>query len=78
MEQTVAPAEVQPEDAPTNIVIAHFVQNMLYSARQEECGMEAERKGIETLGWYTPAEMSTLDFCPADAELLPVVFGGAV
>ena len=26
------------------------------------------------LGWYTPAEMPTLDFCPADAELLPVVF----
>ncbi len=28
----------------------------------------------EALGWYTPAEMSTLDFCPADAELLPVLF----
>ncbi len=25
------------------------------------------------LGWFTPEEMSTLDFCPADAELLPVV-----
>ena len=32
----------------------------------------------EVLGWYTPAEMSALDFCPADAELLPVVFGDAV
>ena len=28
----------------------------------------------EAIGWYTPAEMSSLDFCPADAELLPVVF----
>ena len=27
------------------------------------------------LGWFSPEEMSTLDFCPADAELLPVVFG---
>ncbi len=27
------------------------------------------------LGWFTPAEMQSLDFCPADAELLPVVFG---
>lgn len=26
------------------------------------------------LGWYTPAEMSALDFCPADAELLQVMF----
>lgn len=28
----------------------------------------------ETLGWFTPSEMSTLDFCPADAELVPVLF----
>lgn len=27
------------------------------------------------LGWFTPEEMSSLDFCPADAELLPVVSG---
>ena len=26
------------------------------------------------LGWFTPDEMSALDFCPADAELLPVLF----
>ena len=26
------------------------------------------------LGWFTPKEMSALDFCPADAELLPVLF----
>ena len=26
------------------------------------------------LGWFTPAEMKSLDFCPADAELLPVLF----
>ena len=26
------------------------------------------------LGWFTPEEMSALDFCPADAELLPVLF----
>ena len=28
----------------------------------------------EAIGWYTTAEMSTLNFCPADAELLPMVF----
>ena len=47
---------------------------MLYSVRQDKSGMVAERKEIEALGWYTPAEMPSLDFCPADAELLPVVF----
>ena len=49
---------------------------MLYSVRQDKSGMVAVRKEIEALGWYTPAEMSTLDFCPADAELLPVVCSG--
>ena len=28
----------------------------------------------EALGWYTPDEMGALDFCPADAELLSVLF----
>ena len=37
-------------------------------------GAEPTALEHEALGWYTPAEMSTLDFCPADAELLPVVF----
>lgn len=27
------------------------------------------------LGWYAPSEMSALEFCPADVELLPVLFG---
>lgn len=37
---------------------------------------EAEPVALEheALGWYTPDEMQTLDFCPADAELLPVLF----
>ena len=26
------------------------------------------------LGWFSPEEMASLDFCPADAELLPVIF----
>ena len=40
---------------------------------------DAEPTALEhsELGWFTPEEMSTLDFCPADAELLPVVFGKA-
>lgn len=25
------------------------------------------------LGWFTPDEMKSLDFCPADAELLPML-----
>ena len=28
----------------------------------------------DELGWFLPEEMSGLDFCAADAELLPVVF----
>ena len=28
----------------------------------------------DALGWYTSGEMQSLNFCPADAELLPVVF----
>ena len=36
----------------------------------------AEPKSLEhaTLGWFTAAEALKLDFCPADIELLPVVF----
>lgn len=30
----------------------------------------------EELGWFTQEEMQTLNFCPADAELLPVLFDG--
>ena len=37
-------------------------------------GAEPSALEHEVLGWYTPAEMSTLNFCPADAELLPLVF----
>lgn len=29
----------------------------------------------DAIGWFTPAEMDSLNFCPADAELLLVVFG---
>ena len=32
--------------------------------------MKMTRKEIEVFGWHTPAEMSALVFCPADAELL--------
>lgn len=37
---------------------------------------DAEPKALEhaELGWFTAAEAVTLDFCPADVELLPVVF----
>ena len=36
-----------------------------------------EPKSLEhdALGWFTAAEALKLDFCPADIELLPVVFG---
>ena len=37
-------------------------------------GTEPTALEHEALGWYTPAEMHSLDFCPADAELLPVLF----
>lgn len=32
----------------------------------------------EMIGWFEPREMSTLEFCPADAELLPSLFGDAL
>lgn len=28
----------------------------------------------DALGWFSPTEMCSLDFCSADAELLPVLF----
>ena len=37
-------------------------------------GTEPTALEHEALGWYTPDEMGALDFCPADAELLPVLF----
>ena len=55
-------------------MIARPTQNVLYSAQQKESGMETLRKEIKVVGWYTPVEMSSLDFCPAAAELMPVVF----
>ena len=34
-----------------------------------------ETKIIEVVvGWYAPDEMGALDFCLADAELLPILF----
>ena len=37
-------------------------------------GAEPTALEHEALGWYTPAGMRSLDFCPADAELLPRLF----
>ena len=37
-------------------------------------GAEPTALEHEALGWYTPDEMGALDFCPADAELLSVLF----
>ena len=37
-------------------------------------GAEPTALEHDALGWYTPAEMRSLDFCHADTELLPVVF----
>ena len=37
-------------------------------------GAEPTALEHEALGWYTPTEMQSLTFCPADAELLPVLF----
>ena len=39
-------------------------------------GAEPTTLELGGIGWYTPVEMAALDFCPADAELLPVVFKG--
>lgn len=37
-------------------------------------GAEPTALEHDALGWFTPEKMASLDFCPADAELLPVVF----
>ena len=42
-------------------------------ARLNKLRERAEREHSE-LGWFTPEEMSSLDFRPVDAELLPMVF----
>ena len=36
-------------------------------------GAEPTALEHDALGWFTQPEMSNLDFCPADAELLPVL-----
>lgn len=40
-----------------------------------EPALGAEPTALEhaELGWFTPDEMKSLDFCPADAELLPII-----
>ncbi len=38
-------------------------------------GAEPQALEHEALGWFTGAEAQQLDFCPADRELLPMVFG---
>jgi len=40
-------------------------------------GAEPQALEHSELGWFTPAEMKSLDFCPADAELLPMLFAKA-
>lgn len=39
-------------------------------------GSEPKALEHEELGWFPQEEMQTLNFCPADAELLPVLFDG--
>ena len=39
-------------------------------------GAEPKALEHEELGWFTQEDMQTLNFCPADAELLPVLFDG--
>ena len=36
-------------------------------------GAEPTALEHDALGWFTASEMSSLNFCPADAELLPVL-----
>ena len=38
-------------------------------------GYEPTALEHDALGWFAPSEMTALDFCPADAELVPVVLG---
>ena len=37
-------------------------------------GSEPQALEHDELGWFAPEEMHSLNFCPADAELLPLLF----
>ena len=52
-----------------------YCRNLTLIDCEPAAGAEPVALEHSELGWFTPEEMGTLDFCPADAELLPVVFG---
>ena len=61
----------------TSVVHAYpdkTIDLMLIDCRPAE-GAEPRPLEHAELGWFLPEEMSGLAFCPADAELLPRLFG---
>jgi len=69
--------EIVNEKIRTSVVHTYPEKTIRLTLIDCEPAPGAEPAALEhaELGWYTPAEIRKLDLCPADAELLSVVFG---
>lgn len=69
--------EIVAPKVRTSVVHAYpdkTIELMLIDCRPAE-GAEPRPLEHAELGWFLPEEMADLAFCPADAELLPRLFG---
>lgn len=68
--------EVVNEKVRTSVTHAYPDRTIRLTLIDCEPAVGAEPIALEhaEIGWFTPAEMSALDFCAADAELVPVLF----
>ena len=66
------------ENARVRTAVTHAYPDRTIHLTLIDCepapGAEPVALEHDALGWYTSGEMQSLNFCPADAELLPVVF----
>lgn len=70
--------EIVNERVRTSVTHAYPDRTIHLTLIDCECAHGAEPVALEheALGWFSPHELRSLDFCPADAELLPVLFSG--
>jgi len=68
--------EIVNEKIRTSVTHAYPEKTIHLTLIDCEPAPGAEPQALEhaELGWFTPTEMQSLDFCPADAELLQVLF----
>jgi len=69
--------EIVNEKIRTSVVHTYPEKTIRLTLIDCEPAPGAEQTALEhsELGWFTPEEIRNLDLCPADAELLLVVFG---